>query len=371
MTELVVISLEPWDDVWRRNQYVLDGLLRTDPELRALFVEPGPDPLYEVRTGHRPRFGAPLRVQGDYGDRLHLLTPTKWLPRAVGEAADRMLQATVTRAVRRLGWRHPLLWINDPMWASMAEATGWPTLYDMTDDWVEADRTGRVSARLRVADAQLTASADVVTVCSTGLEQSRGGQRPVVLIANAVDVDRYRTPTDRPADLPATPAAVYVGTLHEDRLDVGLCVETGRALAAAGGTLALVGPNALSADNTAALEATPGVVVLGSRGFAQVPAYLQHADVLVVPHVVTSFTDSLDPIKLYEYLATGRPIVSTPVAGFRDSASPVVHVTEAADFAHAVVELAGQQRAAVEPPADLPRWSDRVEQFAEVLKTLS
>ena len=50
--------------------------------------------------------------------------------------------------------------------------------------------------------------------------------------------------------------------------------------------------------------------------------YLQHADVLVVPHVVTSFTDSLDPIKLYEYQAVGRPVVSTPVAGFRDADDP-------------------------------------------------
>ena len=49
-----------------------------------------------------------------------------------------------------------------------------------------------------------------------------------------------------------------------------------------------------------------------------VPAYLKNADVLVVPHVVTGFTDSLDPIKVYEYLAAGLPVVSTPVAGFRE-----------------------------------------------------
>ncbi len=42
-------------------------------------------------------------------------------------------------------------------------------------------------------------------------------------------------------------------------------------------------------------------MLLGARPSADVPAYLQHADVLVVPHIVTPFTDSLDPIKLYEY----------------------------------------------------------------------
>ena len=63
------------------------------------------------------------------------------------------------------------------------------------------------------------------------------------------------------------------------------------------------------------------------------PAYLQHADVLVVPHVVTPFTDSLDPIKLYEYQAAGRPVVSTPVAGFRDAVDELVTVADAAAFA--------------------------------------
>ena len=60
----------------------------------------------------------------------------------------------------------------------------------------------------------------------------------------------------------------------------------------------------------------------GDRVLAE--GYLQHADVLVVPHVVSDFTDSLDPLKLYEYQAVGRPVVSTPVAGFRDAAGVII-----------------------------------------------
>ena len=56
-------------------------------------------------------------------------------------------------------------------------------------------------------------------------------------------------------------------------------------------------------------------MLLGPRPRDEVIGYLQHADVLVVPHVVTAFTDSLDPIKLYEYQAVGRPVVSTRSRG--------------------------------------------------------
>ena len=81
------------------------------------------------------------------------------------------------------------------------------------------------------------------------------------------------------------------------------------------------------------------------------PAYLQHADVLVVPHVVTPFTDSLDPIKLYEYHAAGRPVVTTPVAGFRDAADTLVTVADRAVFVAAIVDaMASRQEPLVPVP---------------------
>lgn len=48
LRELVVCSLEPWDEIWRRNQYLLDGLLRRNPELRILLIEPAADPLHSL-----------------------------------------------------------------------------------------------------------------------------------------------------------------------------------------------------------------------------------------------------------------------------------------------------------------------------------
>ena len=62
-------------------------------------------------------------------------------------------------------------------------------------------------------------------------------------------------------------------------------------------------------------SAGASVRLLGPRPYADVPGYLQHADVIVVPHRVDAFTESLDPIKAYECLAVARPVVATPVAG--------------------------------------------------------
>lgn len=57
LRELVVCSLESWDQVWRRNQYFLDGLLRRNPELRVLVVEPAADPIHAALHRHWPSPG--------------------------------------------------------------------------------------------------------------------------------------------------------------------------------------------------------------------------------------------------------------------------------------------------------------------------
>jgi glycosyltransferase involved in cell wall biosynthesis len=374
--DLVVTSLEAWDGVWRRNQHLVAGLLRRDPDLRVLFVEPATDPIHAALGAGQPRLGRGLRqappVDGIRPGALWLLEPTKWLPRRVDRRVDERWARQVLRATRSMGMSDPLLWVNDPTGSLLVEATPWPSLYDITDDWTLADRAPAETERIVAQEHILLARCDEVVVCSPALAASKGAHREVTLVPNGVDTAAYAVIRDRPADLPTGRVAVYVGTLHGDRLDLDLCAATARALAGSG-HLVLVGPDALTPEQRGRLDVA-GVVLLGARPSEDVPAYVQHADVLVVPHVVTPFTDSLDPIKLYEYQASGRPVVSTPVAGFRDVDDPLVTVAGLETFTAAVVGLLAKSEepsAAVKPgrAADAD-WSRRVDQVDGVLARL-
>lgn len=365
--DVVVFSLESWDDVWRRNQYLLDGLLRRDPDLHVLLVEPPSDPVHSALHAHRRgvRRGRGLRSVPGYDGRLHTLQATKWLPRLVGPVADRRLAAGVRTAARGLGMTSPVLWVNDPDWAHIVDGTT-PAIYDITDDWVEAVRSSRAHTRIVANEARLMDLCAVVVVCSPVLFARKEAVRPVELIQNGVDVAAYRAPHARPGDLPER-SALYLGTLHEDRLDVDLCRRLGERLALVDAHLVLVGPNALSPAHTAALAQTPGVTLLGPRPHEEVSGYLQHADVLVVPHVVDAFTDSLDPIKLYEYEAVGRPIAATPVAGFRELVGvDGVVIAAAGELPDRIADLVVTPPESV-GPFEAQDWSLRVAAMDDVL----
>lgn len=376
---MVVCSLEPTGPTRRRIQILVDELIALDPSLRVLFVEPAVD--VPQRLARRQAVGLGRPRLTTVSSQLAVLRPRKWLPRLAGPFADWSLHRQVDRAVRQLDLSEPLLWLNDAGYARWAVGTGWAILYDVTDDWLLASMPRRVLTRLRRDEELLLDRADVVVVCSPELARTKGRRRAVELVPNAVDVTRFRRPSPRPGDLPDPPTVVYVGTLHGDRLDLPLLDELASALPDV--SVVLVGPSNLGRAEIDELCRHRNVSLLGPRPYDDVPAYLQHADVVIVPHLVNPFTETLDPIKAYECLAAGRPTVATPVAGFRELGPPVT-LADRSEFVGAVRRtLAAAPRAdQVGPPsrrppgspqhppagAVIPTWTDRARAMARLIE---
>ena len=135
------------------------------------------------------------------------------------------------------------------------------------------------------------------------------------LIPNGVDAQHYRTVLDTPPDPAAQqwlrPVLGYTGSIHPDRVDVDLVEAISGRLEQ--GTILLVGPNMLPAADQERLRHCGNVVLTGPTPYSDLPKAMRAFDVCITPHRVTPFTESLNPIKLWEYLAAGKPIVSTPV----------------------------------------------------------
>lgn len=337
------ISLEPWDDTWRRNQHFAAQLVRQGLVDELVFVEPpvlgrrgfswSPEPGIRVV---RPALPLPKRLGG------------LWL-------AARLLRAGALRSL-------DLLWVNDPQLGVQLLRRGVRSAYDVTDDWRTFDQPERIRQRIVRAEGRLARDAGTV-VCSAVLAErwhDRYGTLPPV-VHNAVDLETFARAV--PTELPGPPPHVgYIGTLHEQRLDLELVYELADSTS---GTVHLVGPDALSEEGRARLQAHPRIALHGPVPSADVPAWMTAMDVLLCPHLVSPFTLSLDAIKSYEYLAANRPVVTTPTSGFQllEEGQGLL-VVDRRDFVGAVAAAAGasvQRRPAV-------GWADRAGEFAAAIR---
>ena len=323
MRDLIFVSLEDWDDVWRRNQFVCAALARRFPKMKILFVGLPRNVTNDLRRGKLDALTAKAtwKVPGFPNiivtHALKLCPDTLTLGRRINEWMARRLIRAVART---LHLENPILWLNPHSALHMAGKMGErAVVYDITDDWAEAPSFASWERKLIASqDRALCGRADLVIVCSEALEASRRPHcRRLLLLPNGVDCEHYAAIADRP-EPPRWPRPVlgYTGTIHGDRFDVDLLAGVARAFA--GGSVVLVGPDHLTAAEKGRLAGLKNIHLTGPVPYRCIPEMMAEFDLCMVPHVENSFTNSLNPLKLWEYLAAGKPIVSTNVAGFRD-----------------------------------------------------
>ncbi len=169
------------------------------------------------------------------------------------------------------------------------------------------------------------------------------------------------------------PRLVFIGAITATKLDLELLSELARIRPE--WTLALVGPVGLGDPSTdiGDLTALPNVHVLGPRRHTELPAVLRGAAVGLIPYRRSQLTASIFPMKVYEYLAAGLPVVSTPLPALDD----VTEIALAANAEEMVARIEeALQRDGDESRADRSRaavdhsWEARLGEIDEALQKL-
>lgn len=382
MQDLIFVSLENWDRVWRRNQFLCSGLAARHPNHKILFVGLARDISNGLRTGKLAALRTDTTFIVPERPNITVVRPLKLFPNTFlwgRRVNDALARAQVNRQARRLDLRSPLLWLNPHDAVHMAgKMQETAVLYDITDDWSSLTQSPTARERTRAQDAELCRRADAVIVCSERLYAlKRGKTQRLFLIPNGVDAQHYRQVLDGTGPLPdssarwSKPVLGYTGTLHPDRVDVALLERLAERMSA--GCIVLIGPDLLPAEAWARLQKQGNVFYAGTFPYAELPAIMRAFDVCIVPHQVTPFTESLNPIKLWEYLAAGKPIVSTDVAGFRDFPQHVRLAEGAEAFYQAVqaaLREAPERSEARRQEATPHSWEARLDMIEEVFRCL-
>jgi glycosyltransferase involved in cell wall biosynthesis len=235
------------------------------------------------------------------------------------------------RDLRQLGFRRPILIAGLPHVADLAPRLPRSTLvYHCADDYAHV--RGFPSS-LPGLEADLCRTADLVITTSETLCRARQQFNPrTYWVPNGADVAHFSAPVEPALELRDIPRPVvgFVGGLSE-WVDIELLASLARARPA--WSFVLVGPVGV---DVSALRAQPNVHLLGARPYAEVPRFLAGIDVALIPFRPTPVSLHADPIKAYEYLAAGVPVVASDLPALRRLVPLLALAADAAGFLSAI-----------------------------------
>lgn len=291
---------------------------------------------------------------------------------------QRLLALYVHQALRHLGWKADVLWTYWPNSAPILSRLGERVaVYHCADDMAAVRYPFVRQETIRRMEARLCSLVQVVFARTPAIAENRAqyNERTILL---AGGIDPLRFDPARISMLPPAleaiphPRAGFIGTI-DDRLDVALLVHCAKRLPEI--QWVLVGPVKGHRVGLEPLEEIGNVHFLPACAHHEVPVYVSGFDVGLIPYAVNDYTRMLAPIKLYEYLAMGKPVVSTPIPYVLREAANVRIAADAEAFAEAV------QDALAHPPTEEERtawraialqysWGAQVDVIEKVLAPL-
>jgi ADP-heptose:LPS heptosyltransferase/glycosyltransferase involved in cell wall biosynthesis len=341
--DVVCFGQQNWDYVWTGKQQICTRLAARGH--RVLYVDP--QSLEDAAGfGETARALAPVTTR--FGVRelapglfvyTHQHAPLlRW--RLNQWRRPRLLRALASR----LAFDGAIALVHHPGAEPLIPAVTPSALVYYAVDEATAFGTMPEAARQRTRDAEerLARAADTVFAISPLLFERLAAIQPrTYLLESAADVEHFaparlaRAPI-HPTLAPLTgPRLGFVGQIDE-RIDQPLLVSIARARP----TWHIVLAGRVKAGvNITALAAEPNIHLLGHQPYELLPSVLRDVDVCIAPYRLTPLTNSCSPLKVYEYLATGRPVVSTPVHALL-GANDVVALAETPEQFLAAVEAA-------------------------------
>lgn len=321
--DIVCIGSADWATELPINQHQLMGRLAA--ENNVLFVESlglrkpqlaGRDLSRLWRRLKRGLRGARPAPEG-----LHVLSPLV-LPLHSKEAVRKLnrwlLRRQVKRAARKLGMSEPILWAYVPQAEAVIHVLD-PSLvvYHCVDD--VAAQKGVDADSFREAEERFARRADLVLASAPALaERMRTLSDHVLYAPNVADTATFATaldpgPVDPDIDALPHPRLVFQGAIVATKLDVQLLAQVAELRPE--WSIVLVGPRGAGdpTGDLSPLDRAPNIHMIGPRPADDLPQVLRGADIGLIPYAINDLTHSVFPMKVYEYLAAGLPVLATPL----------------------------------------------------------
>jgi glycosyltransferase involved in cell wall biosynthesis len=296
---------------------------------------------------------------------------------------DRFNQAITAHAIQKvasqLRIRRPILWIFHPYAVSpRGQFNEKIVIYDCNDDiaFFFSQMFPWKRKKLATMEEALTRHADVVFATSTNLFRTRRSQNANThYCPSGVDFDNFHRALSPsisiPSDLESIPKPIigFVGGMTNSKMNWEYIKEA--ACQNRARSFVFIGP----CVDTPPEEITrqENIFFLGSRDPESLPGYIKAFDLCIIPYKGEDFLKNCFPTKVFEYLAAGKPVLSSYIPALKEC-SDVVRLVDNSRAFTANIEVminCGKQEAFVDKCVSVARgrtWENRVKVTAEVIE---
>ena len=235
----------------------------------------------------------------------------------------------IDEVLKKIQAKDLLLWSYNPFIAgAFSHFKSSHSVFDAVDNWQRHPVYENYQEKLKTGYQEINRRAKTIFTVSQSLLSLFFGHPQVRLVPNGVALDLWQTPQSVPLELQMipTPRIGYIGNIQE-RVNLDLIQYL--AENNLDKHFILIGRVWESTQKKVKqLQKISNIHFIDRVPYAALSAYVQHFDVCLVPHLVNDFTDSMNPMKMYEYLALGKPVISSSLTGF-DEFKEVIHLAGA------------------------------------------
>lgn len=271
-----------------------------------------------------------LKFSSKINHNLYVVSPW-FLPfqgiRPIDAINNLMLKIQLRLIMFFLKIKHPILWAENIRCADIIPSFSWKLIvYHVSDVFDQCPYTSN-KAMLKKRDDYITRKSDLLVCVSTKLYESKKNINPnVCYLPHGVDFSFFREHAERKdvyqslKDIPK-PIAGYFGTLTAQN-DIDILEYCAAHLP----DIHFVFAGRITAGDYSKLMAMKNVTFLGNVDYQQIPKLCSMFDVCLLPWKMTNWIENCNPLKLFEYMASGKPIVSVPIPEVAANYSDVVSI---------------------------------------------
>ncbi len=292
---------------------------RQRPQQLALQFAAAGHRLFYMHTSFRENRPPLINALGDNLFEVILPSPhpvNLYVDAMSAELEEKLLEA-FKALQRHFGLSAAVILVDLPFWTPLAlrlrDELGWKVVYDCMD--YHAGFASNTPAMLGQEDRLVQESDLVLVTAQSLLERLRSQARLCLRLPNAADFQHFHNPPAAPAkevENLGNPVIGYYGAIA-DWFDTALV--GGLARQRPDWRFVLIG-STLYAD-LAPLQGLENVHLLGEMSYDRLPQFLHTFDVAIIPFKPTPLTHATNPVKLFEYLSAGKPVVATELDELR------------------------------------------------------